>query len=151
MKNKIEYIDLQEFMSLNKIKGKELSDYLGVSTGFVSSILHGRRSIPEEHIGKLFTNPFGWDVAMLKKVELAESSIANIPDNIVIPREVWKLIESKDRQMDEMVSSLKIKDQQTSEVITILKESIDMLKSEIDKKGDGVAEVGRVAPRAAGG
>ena len=65
MKEKLQSSELQLFMKVNKIKGVELAEYLGVTTGFISSILHGRKDFPQDKIGKLYTNSFGWDVSVL--------------------------------------------------------------------------------------
>lgn len=57
--------DFAKFMTVNRLKRKDIAAYLGVSGAFVSQITSGDRPLPEEKLAKIKANAYGWDVSML--------------------------------------------------------------------------------------
>lgn len=74
-------------------------------------------------------------------LESASSSVKTDPSIITMPREVWKVIEDQAASLRAKDESLKIKDQQVSEVIALLKEQI--------KKGEDADGQSHAVPGAA--
>ena len=50
-------IDFKRFMFEQKIKQTELVDYLGVSKGYISLVIAGKRKLSDENLRKLINNP----------------------------------------------------------------------------------------------
>jgi len=57
--------DLKAFRTTNNLFQKDLSEFLGVSIGFISAVERGSSKLPAEHIAKLLSNPNGWDTRYL--------------------------------------------------------------------------------------
>lgn len=75
--------DFKRFIFENKIKQSFLAEYIGVSEGFISSVVSGRKVLSDERLGKVLDNPFGWDTSML--TEKPQDSVMENPahDSIV--------------------------------------------------------------------
>ena len=58
-------VDLKAFRASNDLFQKDLSQYLGVTIGFISAIERGERRLPAEQLTKLLENPNGWDTRYL--------------------------------------------------------------------------------------
>lgn len=58
-------VDLKAFRASNDLFQKDLSQYLGVTIGFISAIERGERKLPAEQLSKLLENPNGWDTRYL--------------------------------------------------------------------------------------
>ena len=62
-------VDLKRFMFELGIKQSELAKYLGVSEGYISQVVSGKKQLSNENLSKVLNNPFGWDTSMLIEVE----------------------------------------------------------------------------------
>lgn len=62
-------VDLKRFMFELGIKQSELAKYLGVSEGYISQVVGGKKQLSNENLSKVLNNPFGWDTSMLIEVE----------------------------------------------------------------------------------
>lgn len=61
----MESVDFKRFVFEQGIKQSELAKYLGVSEGYISQVVSGKKQLSDENYGKVLNNPFGWDVSML--------------------------------------------------------------------------------------
>ena len=61
--------DFKGFIFYNNISQKDVIDYLGVSKGYMSLVVSGKKQLSEENLRKLLENPYGWDVSMLLESE----------------------------------------------------------------------------------
>jgi len=59
--------DLKAFRATNHLYQKDLSEYLGVSIGFISAVERGDSKLPPEQLAKLLTNGNGWDTKYLNE------------------------------------------------------------------------------------
>ena len=57
--------DLKAFRATNNLYQKDLSEFLGVSIGFISAIERGDSKLPAEQLAKLLANTNGWDTTYL--------------------------------------------------------------------------------------
>lgn len=57
--------DFKGFVYYNNISQKDVIEYLGVSKGYMSLVVSGKKQLSEENFRKLLENPYGWDVSML--------------------------------------------------------------------------------------
>lgn len=62
--------ELVEFRRLNHLTQDQLGYYLGMQKSFISKIENGREKFPRDKFQKLLDNKEGWDVEMLRKVDL---------------------------------------------------------------------------------
>lgn len=58
-------MDLKGFIYYNDINQKDIVEYLGVSKGYMSLVVSGKKKLSEENFRKLIENPYNWDVSML--------------------------------------------------------------------------------------
>lgn len=58
-------IDIKEFRKKNSLTQEQLAQYWGVKTSFISFLENGRSKLPKDKLGKLMSNPYGWDTSML--------------------------------------------------------------------------------------
>lgn len=58
-------VDVKAFRATNNLYQKDLSQYLGVSIGFISAVERGAARLPAEQLAKLLSNPNGWDTSYL--------------------------------------------------------------------------------------
>ena len=61
----MERVDLEQFISANKIKKQDLAAYLGISNAFVTQLCNGARPLPGDKLALLKQNPYGWDTTAL--------------------------------------------------------------------------------------
>jgi len=110
--------NINEFLYRNRLKQKDLANYLGISETSVSRYVDGG-GVSSKNLEKLLSNPYGWDTSMLVSkspiIEVKESSDINI--NVNGKQNVEKL---------SGIEKLKLENE-------ILKEKVDMLKSDIDE------------------
>lgn len=57
--------DLKAFRATNNLYQKDISEFLGVSIGFISAIERGDSKLPAEQLAKLLANTNGWDTTYL--------------------------------------------------------------------------------------
>lgn len=133
-----------------KIKQKELVDYLGVSKGYISLVISGQRSLSEENLRKLINNPFGWDTSILLGAENENSE--NQPENPMTEQPEEKrmidtllfLVESQKKDIETLIQLVKEKDTKIDELLTLAQdkdERIEELLDEINarKRGDATS------------
>ena len=116
-------IDFKRFMFEQKIKQKELVDYLGVSKGYISLVISGQRSLSEENLRKLINNPFGWDTSILLGAENENSE--NQPENPMTEQPEEKrmidtllfLVESQKKDIETLIQLVKDKDDKIEELL----------------------------------
>lgn len=58
--------DFERFRSANGLRKIFLADYLGVSNAFITQLVQGVRSLPEDKLKQILANNEGWDISMLK-------------------------------------------------------------------------------------
>lgn len=74
-------VDLKAFRKANKLTQDTVAAYLGVSKTFICNVEKGNNKLPVNHLDKLRSNPYGWDVLMLSKQNNEELTCQN--NNIV--------------------------------------------------------------------
>lgn len=113
--------DFKRFIFENKIKQSFLADFLGVSAGYISSVVSGRKELSEENFGKVVNNPYGWDISMLCLDDLSEAQIKKVDETLVAY--LQGKIEDKDKLIQELYKQ------------------IGMLEAKLDlaRKGESVA------------
>ena len=62
--------ELVEFRHQNGLTQEQLGQYLGMKKSFISKIENGRERFPADKFQKLLNNENGWDVSVLKNVEI---------------------------------------------------------------------------------
>ena len=62
--------ELVEFRRRNHLTQDELGAYLGMQKSFISKIENGRERFPKDKFRKLLENEEGWDVDVLRNVDL---------------------------------------------------------------------------------
>lgn len=60
----IKYTDFEEFINKNRLKKKDVAEYLGVSSAFITALCSGSRPIPIDKYDLIKSNP-NWDTSML--------------------------------------------------------------------------------------
>lgn len=99
-------IDFKRFMFEQKIKQKELAEYLGLSKSYISLVISGDRPLSEENLRKLIDNPYGWDTSILrgesKETTQPENPMADEPkqDSLV------EYLKSEIKNLQSMISQL---------------------------------------------
>lgn len=124
--------DFKGFIFYNDINQKDVIEYLGVSKGYMSLVISGKKKLSEENFRKLIENPFGWDTSMLvdsPEPTLESSAPAlNLSNVEILLRE---MLAEKEAKIDAL-----------NEIIWELKAENAMLKEQIKYKGahaEGVA------------
>ena len=64
--------DFKGFIFHNNLSQKEVMEYLGVSKGYMSLVISGKKKLSEENFRKLIENPFGWDTSMLDGTQVSD-------------------------------------------------------------------------------
>lgn len=57
--------NLKGFRALNNLRQKDVADYLGVTTSFITYVERGRNMMPEGRLYDLIHNDRGWDPSPL--------------------------------------------------------------------------------------
>ena len=118
------------FMPDEKIKQKELVDYLGVSKGYISLVISGQRSLSDENLRKLINNPFGWDTSILLGAENENSE--NQPENPMTEQPEEK------RMIDTL---LFLVESQKKDIETLIRAMTEFYSSSIRRVSDGNYEL----------
>ena len=58
-------VDLRAFRICNKLKQRDISEFLQLSIGFISAVERGASRLPAEHLASLLENDKGWDTTYL--------------------------------------------------------------------------------------
>ena len=118
--------DLKAFIYVNNIPQKDIAAYLGVSKGYISQTISGKKELSEGNLSKLVNNPYGWDVSMLTEspVSLPDPEPTPASDMAMVNR-LLQLLEEKERSHAALLEILKEKDETIRQLIieiTALKE-----------------------------
>lgn len=103
-------VDFKRFMFENKIKQSDLAKYLGVSEGYVSSVVSGRKKLSEENLGKVLNNPYGWDTSLLEdqpEPKLVADQIPQLSSVEILLRDLLAEKEAKIDALNEIIWELK--------------------------------------------
>lgn len=105
MKEKVQPADIQRFIRVNRIKKKELAEYLNVSAAFVTQLVQGLASIPVGKLDQIKKNK-SWDTSMLYTADDIDLSELDSPYYKLIKRLVEEgvfvplpLVEQKDEEI----------------------------------------------------
>lgn len=117
--------DFKGFIFYNNINQKDVIEYLGVSKGYMSLVISGKKKLSEENFRKLTENPFGWDTSMLvdspEPVLESAAPALNLSNVEILLRE---MLAEKEAKIDVL-----------NEIIWELKAENAMLKEQIKYKG----------------
>lgn len=58
-----------KFLSVNRLKKKDIASFLGVSNAFITQLCSNMRPLPDEKFALIKANTFGWDISMLTTQE----------------------------------------------------------------------------------
>ena len=103
-------VDFKRFMFENKIKQSDLAKYLGVSEGYVSSVVSGRKKLSEENLGKVLNNPYGWDTSLLEdqpEPKLVADQIPQLSNVEILLRDMLAEERARVEALNEMIWGLK--------------------------------------------
>jgi transcriptional regulator with XRE-family HTH domain len=122
-------VDIRAFIYVNNIPQKDIAEYLGVSKGYISQVISGKKELSESNLSKLVNNPYGWDVTMLTTqsrdvvVERQESKCeTDIADRLLA------IIEDQKKDIQMLLEMLRDKDYE-----------IKRLRDELDESKKGIA------------
>ena len=110
-------IDFKRFMFEQKIKQKDLAEYLGLSKGYISLVISGDRPLSEENLRKLINNPFGWNTSILTGDSNEDVSSQTPAPSQEEPQErnsmldsLLSLVESQRKDIETLIQLTKEKD-----------------------------------------
>lgn len=130
-------------LTIKLLKESSLSSYkIAQDTGISDQTIINYRNgatLPRGNSLKILSKYLGIDEDTKKPAP----TVVDDGKFITMPREIWRVIEDQAASLRAKDESLKIKDQQVSGVIALLKEQI--------KKGEDAAGQGHAAPQAAQG
>lgn len=139
--------DLQLFIKANKLKQKQVADYLGTSTQYVNQVVNGKCSLSDDKYELLAKSD--WDVTMINfppYIQVKPSTITiyetseNSEDNTsisVVPAEVVEEIKEEIRAEIEEAESVPLVSSKVANDITI------NVRKFVEKRGD---EMERIKP-----
>lgn len=142
--------DLKAFRKANNLTQDKLGEYLGIKKSFISQVESGKCPLPQEKFNKLFNNPYGWDVSMLKDNTLSgmdhirerkgvtPEQLRSAVEKALNPEEKF-LIGYLERKVKDLESKIDEKDT----LIYQLYQQIGMLEAKLDlaRKGEIVSVV----------
>ena len=119
--------DFRGFIFYNNISQKDVTEYLGVSKGYLSLVISGKKKLSEENFRKLLENPYNWDTSMLTSESRDEVEEVRANDKSM-PERLLDIIEGQKKQIETLLEMLKEKD-----------EEISRLRAELDARKGGTA------------
>lgn len=119
--------DFRGFIFYNNISQKDVTEYLGVSKGYLSLVISGKKKLSEENFRKLLENPYNWDTSMLTSESRDEVEEVRANDKSM-PERLLDIIEGQKKQIETLLEMLKEKD-----------EEINRLRAELDARKGGTA------------
>ncbi len=93
-------IDFKRFMFEQKIKQSVLAQYLGVSEGYISQVVSGKKQLSDENFSKVLNNPYGWNTSMLVDQPEAPAPEQETSDNPLIEYLQRKIAELEKEKAD---------------------------------------------------
>lgn len=70
-------MEIKEFLHVNRLKQKELAEFLGIGEPSVSHMVKGRTKPSKENLQKILRNDKGWDVSMLMTDNIVGDIVGN--------------------------------------------------------------------------
>lgn len=107
----------KQFLSANKLKQRELADYLNVTESAISNIVTGKANLSEPNLIKLLENDKGWDVSMLNPPARFNSGNVNSVVNSrnfkyekggISAKDLLDVIKENQRQMGVLIDSIAV-------------------------------------------
>jgi hypothetical protein len=101
--------DFKGFIFYNNINQKDVIEYLGVSKGYMSLVISGKKKLSEDNFRKLIENPYGWDTSMLVEHPETPTPEQTTPNNSLIDylqRKIAELESKVDKLNDEKAELL---------------------------------------------
>jgi transcriptional regulator with XRE-family HTH domain len=104
--------DFKGFVYYNNISQKDVIEYLGVSKGYMSLVVSGKKQLSEENFRKLLANPYGWDVSMLVETpdqepqELAAQHIPQLSSVEILLRDLLAEERAKIDSLQDRINEL---------------------------------------------
>ena len=106
--------DFKSFIFFNNISQKDVIEYLGVSKGYMSLVISGKKKLSEENYRKLLENPFGWDTSMLiesedsvtEKPQLVAENIPQLSNVEILLRDMLAEKEAKIDALQDRINEL---------------------------------------------
>ena len=92
--------DFKKFIFVNDINQKDVIEYLGVSKGYMSLVISGKKKLSEENFRKLIENPYDWDVSMLEEQAVPELIAENIPQLSNVEILLREMLAEKEAKID---------------------------------------------------
>lgn len=93
-----------KFLSVNRLKRKDIAAFLGVSGAFISQITSGDRPLPDEKLALIKANAYNWNISML--VEPNVSAIESQSANDAFVDYLQQQIKDKDILINELYQKL---------------------------------------------
>lgn len=112
--------DFKGFVYHNDISQKDIIEYLGVSKGYISLVISGKKKLSEENFRKLLENPYGWDTSMLIEDAQPQIEAENKPKLSDVEILLRDMLAEKDAKIDTL-----------NEIIWELKEENGRLKEQL--------------------
>lgn len=116
--------DFKGFIFHNNISQKDVMEYLGVSKGYMSLVISGKKKLSEENFRKLIENPYGWDVSMLEETDnpqpqLVSETIPSLSNVEILLRDLLAEKEAKIDALNEIIWELKAENARLQEQLRI--------------------------------
>lgn len=97
--------DIRLFLSVNKLKQKEVADYLSVTETAISNAVNGKSELSKANLIKLRQNNKGWDISMISDEEIAEKPLQQfISKNSIKQNDLAKYLGLSKAYMSQIVS-----------------------------------------------
>lgn len=82
-------IDIEKFLTKNKMMRQDLAEFLGKSPSYISSIIKGRSKMPQKHIQTIIDSG-RFDVSMISTKSKSKPS-----DQVAMDREIFDLLKNQ--------------------------------------------------------
>ena len=103
-------VDIRAFLYVNNIPQKDIAEYLGVSKGYISQVISGKKELSESNLSKLVNNPYGWDVAMLTS-DQPKNPVEEQPEEKSIIDRLFAILAEEQKSNKILLEILKEKDE----------------------------------------
>lgn len=115
--------DFKGFIFYNNINQKDVIEYLGVSKGYMSLVISGKKKLSEDNFRKLIENPYGWDTSMLTESTpqplLVAEAVPSLSNVEILLREMLAEKEAKIDALNEIIWELRAENARLQEQLRI--------------------------------
>ena len=114
--------DFKSFIFHNNISQKDVIEYLGVSKGYMSLVISGKKKLSEDNFRKLLENPYSWDVSMLTdepQPQLVNESGPSLTSIEALLRDMLAEERARVEALNEMIWELKAENARLQEQLRI--------------------------------